>query len=137
MGKHCQKQSGCLKTFKCVVFNLTVSGSAGLAVQTDLYAAKNKNTITLQWCTFGGQTSAGQVSTTAQNLKLSRDLVPLCEQTFVISGLNADTGQKQPMKLRITPDGDITFIFSVSELETPSFVTIEGGSATWILFNCE
>lgn len=136
MGKRCgERDHKKLCVYRCVAFNIS-TGAGGLMIQTDLYLAKDNNTITLQWCTFGGHTSTSQTSTTAQNQKIPRDFVPICDQTFVISGINADTGEAQPMKLTITNEGDITFTFSVNGLESPSFVTFEGSSVTWIAFNC-
>lgn len=121
---------------KCVIFNITTGASSGVMIQTDLYLFKNKSTATLQWCTFGGQTANSQTSTTAQNFKIPRDMRPLFDQHFVISGIDGDTGETIPMKLVISPCGEVTFVFSVSGTESPSFVTFEGGSATWISFNC-
>lgn len=134
MGK-CRNRCNRLCVYKCVTFNIS-TGAGGVMIQTDLYVTKNKNTITLQWCTFGGQTSTNQTSTTAQNQKIPCDFLPICDQNFVISGINADTGQAEPMKLIISSCGDITFVFSVSGVASPSFVTFEGGSVTWVAFNC-
>ena len=119
---------------KCVTFNLNAGG--GVMVQTDMYLTCNKNMVTLQWCEYGGSTSPGQISTTAQNCKIPRDCRPLCDQTFLISGKNAALSENKVMKLVITKDGDITFVLSLSGTETPGFPVFDGSSVTWLIFAC-
>ena len=131
MGKRCKE----LCVFKCVVFNLSTGGN-GVMIQTDLYFTKTCNLVTMQWCTFGGQTSAEQISTTAQNQQVPCEFRPTCDQIFLIAGTDVAIAEGKVMKLRITADGDITFILSLDGTETPVFPVFDGSSATWIVAAC-
>jgi len=131
MGKH--KERTCV--FKCVTFSLR-SSINGPQIQTDLYLTKNNSTITLQWCTFGGQTTPGQTTTTAQNQKIPCDFLPVCDQTFLISAQDASLAESKVMKLIITREGEITFVLSLNGDETPEFPIFDGSSVTWLSFNC-
>lgn len=119
---------------KCVTFNLNAGG--GLMVQTDMYLTIGNNSVTLQFCGFGGSTSPGQVSTTAQNCKIPKDCRPLCDQTFLISAKDAAASESQIMKLVITRDGEITFVLSLSGSGKPEFPVFDGSSVTWLVFGC-
>jgi len=132
MGKSCDTP----KLFKCVLFNLTTTTSSGLMIQTDLYLLKTGSNITLQWCTFGGNSTSEQTSTSAQNFKIPKDMCPLCDQNYVISGIRGDTGEKIAMKLIISASGEVIFVFSLNGDQTPKFVTLEGSSVSWVAFNC-
>lgn len=130
MGK-CKDCRTCV--FQCVVFNL-LAGTDSTMVFTDLYLSKNCNTVTLTWCTFGGNAVADQKSTTAQNKKIPCEFLPPCDQTYVISGKDAGNGAR-PMKLTITNSGKIIFTFSLSGDETASFPVFDGSSVAWVTFN--
>lgn len=131
MGK---KRCGDPLVLKCVTFNLNAGG--GLMVQTDIYLTRCNNSVTLQFCEFGGSTSPDQVSTTAQNCKIPKDCRPLCDQTFLISAKDAAVPENQIMKLVITRDGEIKFVLSLSGSETPTFPVFDGTSVTWLIFSC-
>jgi len=119
---------------KCVAFNLN-SGS-GVFVQTDMYLTKTKNTVTLSFCDWGGMAASNQKSTTAQNYKIPKYYRPICNQTFVISGKDSSTDESRPMKLVITNEGEITFLFSLDGNKSAEFPVFEGSSITWLIFAC-
>jgi len=122
-----------LCVFRCVLFNL-LAGTDSTMVYTDLYLSKNCNTVTLTWCTFGGNATTDQKSTTAQNKKIPCEFLPSCDQTFLIPGKDEANGARV-MKLTITRSGEITFTFSISGEETATFPVFDGSSVSWISFN--
>lgn len=130
MGK-CKDCRTCV--FRCVVFNLSAGTNSDL-IYTDLYLSKNCNTVTLTWCTFGGNAFPDQKSTTAQNKKIPCEFLPPCDQTYTVSGEDSGIGARV-MKLTITNSGEIIFTFSLSGDETAAYPVIDGSSVSWVTFN--